>query len=206
MELFTFINPYLGNYVKCFLLREGNWDIFVDTGLYRQNKELFTPYLTDGRKKAVLSTHGHWDHIGMHAELRSLGCLIYGNKGDKRLYQDHQWHWNLLFGQFKDDFDLPQARWDTFWNDIGGEVDINVHVEDGDILEFDNLSFQVIALSGHTNGSVCFLEQKNNILFTGDGIMGDGFFNAIPQYCNYNAYRNSGDSTIKHHCRARRDY
>jgi len=191
MELLTFNNPYLSNYVNSYLLRDGDWDIFVDTGLYRQNKELYAPYLSDGKKKVVLSTHGHWDHIGMHAEIRSLGGQIYGNDGDRRLFQDHKWHWDLLFGQFKNDFDLPQARWDTFWNEIGGECDIDVHVRDGDILEFGNLSFKVIGLPGHTNGSVCYYEQKNGILFTGDGMMGDGFFKGIPQYCNYDAYRRS---------------
>lgn len=43
-------------------------------------------------------------------------------------------------------------------------------IQNGDLIDLGNLTLEVIALPGHTPGSVCFLLREDRILFTGDAI------------------------------------
>ena len=98
--------------------------------------------------KAVLLTHGHFDHIGAAAELKRLGAEIYVSKEDAPMLD----------------------------NDIlNMAAPFNMHVEhpvpdkfikDGDILNIAGLEIRVISTPGHTPGGVCFLTESK--LFSGD--------------------------------------
>lgn len=45
---------------------------------------------------------------------------------------------------------------------------ISQHVQEGEILEFGELKFEVMFLPGHTNGHIAFFEKNHEILFVGD--------------------------------------
>ena len=185
-EFQTFSHPYLGIYTKCFLWQTENYNIWIDSGLrpaWEDQKDI----LTNGRKNVLLMTHGHWDHIGGIALIHQNGGTVYAHEADRRHLTDLEWHWELLFGQFAQDFDLPPARKVTFWDSVDIS-DLDVPVEDGDVLEFDQLRFRVIGAPGHSGGSVCYLEEISGTLFTGDSVMGDGFFTGTAQIENYPAY------------------
>ena len=88
--------------------------------------------------KAVLLTHGHFDHSGEAGKLADkLGVPIWMHPADKAL---PSW---LTHG-------LPQTR----------------DLADGETLDFDGLRFTVIHTPGHTPGSVCF--RCGDSLFAGD--------------------------------------
>lgn len=182
----TFCHPYLEIYTKCYLWQTEQYNVWIDTGL-RPNWEEMRPWLTDGRKQVLLMTHGHWDHIGGVELIRRHGGTVYAHPADRRHLTDLAWHWELLFGQFEQDFDLPPARKPTFWESVETS-DLDVPVADGELLAFDQLRFRVIATPGHSGGSVCYLEETSGTLFTGDSVMGDGFFTGTPQIENYPAY------------------
>ena len=186
-EFQTFSHPYLGIYTKCFLWQTENYNIWIDTGLrpaWEEQKEI----LSDGRKNVLLMTHGHWDHIGGIALIRQHGGIVYAHEADRRHLTDLEWHWQLLFGQFEKDFDLPPARKTVFWESVEAPSDLDRAVSDGDVLNFDQLRFRCIGLPGHSGGSVCYLEETTGTLFTGDGVMGNGFFTGTPQIENYESY------------------
>ena len=188
-EFQTFSHPYLGIYTKCFLWQTENYNIWIDSGL-RPEWEEQKKFLTDGRKNALLMTHGHWDHIGGVKLIRSHGGTVYGHKADGRHLTNLDWHWELLFGQFEQDFDLPPARKPKFWESVEAS-DLDYLVTDNDLLEFDHLRFRVIAIPGHSGGSVCYLEETTGTLFTGDGVMGNGFFTGTPQIEDFSQYHES---------------
>jgi glyoxylase-like metal-dependent hydrolase (beta-lactamase superfamily II) len=119
--------------------------------------------------------------------IRQHGGTVYAHPGDRRHLTDLEWHWELLFGQFAKDFDLPPARKTTFWDSVETS-DLDIPVKDGDVLRFDELQFRVIETPGHSGGSVCYLEESTGTLLTGDSVMGDGFFTGTPQIENYPAY------------------
>lgn len=182
----TFVHPYLGIYTKCYLWRTERYNIWIDTGLHPNWGEL-EDYLTNGKKNVLLLTHGHWDHIGGVEIIRRHGGRVYAHSADRRHLTDLEWHWQLLFGQFEKDFDLPAARKATFWDSVENS-DLDCKVQDGERLQFDGLCFRVIEVPGHSGGSVCYVEETTGTLFTGDGVMGDGFFTGTPQIENFPSY------------------
>lgn len=182
----TFEHPYLGIYTKCYLWQTETFNIWIDAGL-RPNWADMEPLLANGKKNVLLLTHGHWDHIGGVALIRQCGGTVYAHPADHRHLTDLEWHWQLLFGQFEQDFDLPPARKPTFWESVE-QSDLDEAVTDGERLQFDQLCFRVIEIPGHSGGSVCYLEEATGTLFTGDGLMRNGFFTGTPQIENYGQY------------------
>ena len=186
MGVQAFRYPYLGIYVNSFRLDAGEADILIDSGL-ASGREHLAPFAK--KTTALLCTHGHWDHIGNHRFLQEGGACVYAHPGDARYLRDYDWHWEVLFGQFEEDFDLPPARRTTFVRETGSPVTPDRLLQDGEILRLGELTVEVIATPGHSDGSVCFLVRETGDLFTGDTLMGDGFFSGIPQYTDSHAYR-----------------
>ena len=88
--------------------------------------------------KAVLLTHGHFDHSGEAAKIADrAGVPIWMHPADRAL---PSW---LTHG-------LPDTR----------------DLADGETLDFAGLQFTVIHTPGHTPGSVCF--RCGDLLFAGD--------------------------------------
>ncbi|HWR10604.1 MAG TPA: MBL fold metallo-hydrolase [Rectinemataceae bacterium] len=178
-------HAYLGINVNSFVCTTATQSIYIDSGLFG-NRAALGALMTGA--SSILSTHGHWDHIGAHRYLQDRGATVMAHFGDERFYHDHLWHWDILFKRFIDDFDLPAAREETFRMEIGKPVSIDRTLVDGQLLTFDDLCFQTIHTPGHSDGSLCFLEMTNGLLFTGDSLMEDGFFTGIPQYTDPDAY------------------
>ena len=183
----TFQDPYLGIYTKSFLWPTAEHNVFIDAGL-ASGAEYKQHYLENGKKSVVLLSHGHWDHVGCNSLTQRSGGEVWVHPGDQRHLWDYKWHWELLFGQFAQDFDLPAARHTVFWNSVDQSVYPDRLLKDGEVLEFDRLRFRVIAIPGHSPGSVCFYEEGTGVLFTGDGVMGNGFFTGTPQIADFDQY------------------
>lgn len=179
-------DPYLNIYVDSFLLTTQDDFVMIDGGLYGQ-REMIESAMR-GRRSVLLSTHGHWDHIGMLKSFSELGGRVLANSGDRPYYEDHDWHWRELFGQFTEDVSIPAARREVYLARVGSPMSPEYVLEDGTVLRFGEMRFRVIAIPGHSLGSVCFLEEQTGALFTGDGLIGHGFFTGTPQYMNVPMY------------------
>lgn len=183
-----FRQPYLGIYTTCFLWQTEHHNIWIDAGIREGWNDRMREYLSNGKQNILLLTHGHWDHIGGVAQIRKNGGVVYAHPQDRRHLTDLEWHWSLLFGQFEKDFDLPPERYSTFWRSVEAPSDLDRPVLDGERLIFDDLIFCVLAAPGHSAGSVCYLEEQTGTLFTGDAVMGNGFFSGIPQIEDFDDY------------------
>lgn len=183
----TFQDDYLGIFTRSYLWQTANCNVFFDGGLASGTKDKLS-YLRDGRESVLLLTHGHWDHIGCDSVTKENGGKVLVGRGDARHIADYDWLWQGLFAQFADDFALPAARHTVFWSEVGQPVKPDGYLEDGQVLTFDDAVFRVIAIPGHSMGSVCLLEEHTGIIFCGDGIIGDGFFSGCPQITDFDAY------------------
>ena len=100
--------------------------------------------------KAILLTHGHFDHISAVNELkREFGVDVYIGQEDADLMADMELNVSYMFG-------MPYAaRADKI-------------LRDGDMLEIAGFSIKVLFTPGHTKGGVCYYFEKENVAFSGD--------------------------------------
>lgn len=133
-----------------FLFREDSKEVvFVDPaerGQYIYDKLTENGYTV----KAILITHGHFDHIMGADELRTLtGAKIYAPAADQELLQD------------------AKANISAMWAEPC-TLKADVLFEDGDVLDLGELTCKVIVTPGHTVGSSCFYFEEDKVLISGD--------------------------------------
>jgi glyoxylase-like metal-dependent hydrolase (beta-lactamase superfamily II) len=98
--------------------------------------------------KLIVSTHGHWDHIGDNAAVADhSGADIAVHPLDRE---------RLL---------RPQPLFAPF--EIAPSVPA-VELAEGGFIRFGEIRLRVLHTPGHTEGSVCLLAEDDAVLFSGD--------------------------------------
>jgi hydroxyacylglutathione hydrolase len=102
----------------------------------------------DWTLKLIVSTHGHWDHLGDNAAVAAhTGADIAVHPLDRERLTD------------------PQPLWAPF--EIIPSVPA-VELAEGGVVRFGELRLTVLHTPGHTEGSVCLLASDEARLFSGD--------------------------------------
>jgi len=105
--------------------------------------------------KLIVSTHGHWDHIGDNAAVAThTGAEIAVHPLDRERLTD------------------PRPMWAPF--DIVPSVPA-VELAEGGIVRFGSISLRVLHTPGHTEGSVCLLDADGGALYSGDTLFAGGW-------------------------------
>ena len=104
--------------------------------------------------KAVLLTHGHFDHIGGVKYLKDLGAKVYMSKADA-------WH-----------IDAPE-RMAAYLGVKIEYFDVDCFVKEPDLLEICGFKFKVLDTPGHTMGGVSYIFDE--YIFTGDTIFRESY-------------------------------
>ena len=109
----------------------------------------------DWTLKLIVSTHGHWDHIGDNATVAAhTGADIAVHALDRERLQD------------------PQPLWAPF--EIVPSVPA-VELAEGGVIRFGDLRLEVLHTPGHTEGSVCLYDRDWGSLFSGDTLFAGGW-------------------------------
>lgn len=134
--------------VNCYLLTEGSSAVIIDPGA---SFELLVKKI-EGQNltlKAIILTHGHFDHIGAVAKLsEKFAAPVYAHKGDEEMLTDNEKSLAKGFGCSVD------------------PCKIDVYLEDESTVEIGGIKFDVYHTPGHSGGGVCL--YTNGTLFTGD--------------------------------------
>ena len=155
----------------------------------------------------ILLTHGHWDHLGAVKKLMEKfpGVPCYIGAEDKELLTDPEKSSRMARAQDWETLHIPDAK------ELG----------DGDKLELDELTLEVIETPGHSKGSVCYLCE--NIIFSGDtlflencgrcdlyggdfGVMKKSLKRLAGLSGEYTVYPGHGEATSLSHERAHNPY
>jgi glyoxylase-like metal-dependent hydrolase (beta-lactamase superfamily II) len=105
--------------------------------------------------KLIVSTHGHWDHIGDNAAVADhTGAAIAAHPLDRQRLTN------------------PQPLYAPF--DIPPSVPA-VELAEGGVVRFGELRLRVLHTPGHTEGSVCLIADDEGLLFSGDTLFAAGW-------------------------------
>ena len=103
----------------------------------------------------IVSTHGHWDHIGDNAAVADhTGAAIAVHPLDRERLTN------------------PQPIWAPF--EIPPSVPA-VELAEGGEIRFGEIRLAVLHTPGHTEGSVCLLAPDDGVLYSGDTLFAGGW-------------------------------
>lgn len=134
---------------NCYIVARGGDAVVIDPG---GAVEEIVAHVTDRgwRVRAVLSTHGHADHLAAVVPIvEEYGAPFHMHPADAYLLPRANFYRQFVHGEAK--IRIPR---------------IDVSLEGVDSLLFGSLEIGVLHTPGHTPGSVCF--RFENELFTGD--------------------------------------
>ncbi len=99
----------------------------------------------------IIATHGHLDHVGQVGYLKKVYDVPFVmNEKDLFLINNDIFPG---FAQMIGAYPCPEP---------------DIKIKEGDVIEFGRFSMKVIETPGHTPGSVCFYDEKNQFVITGD--------------------------------------
>ena len=155
----------------------GNKDLAViDPGPIDENHLQAILNATKGQNIShILLTHNHNDHSPLAKELKKeTGAMIYY----KDLSDNHE---------IQDNFEEGYDR------NIEGDIKLN----DGDIIKTNEWTIEAIHTPGHTSNHICFSLISENVLFSGDHVMGWSTTVIVPPDGNMDDYINSLEKLLK---------
>ncbi len=121
---------------NCYIITDNDEAIVVDPGF---ETEKIASHLKKIKVKAIILTHGHYDHATEAFKLKEItGASVLIHKDDEAM---------MVF--------TTQKRADGYLND-------------NETFEIGHLTFDIIWTPGHTPGGICLYSKKENILISGD--------------------------------------
>ena len=177
----------------CYLAIGKDKAAVIDSGTGIANLKQVVKELTD-RPVFVLLTHAHWDHIGSNFQFDEIVC--FNNPESIEKLSRGMSNESLREGM-RDDaiwMPLPEGFSLEAWK-IPPVKPTNL-VEDGDFVDLGERTLEVIHTPGHSSGSICLLDKKNRMLFTGDTFFPGPLYAFSPEV-NFNDYIASIDKLKK---------
>lgn len=137
---------------NCYIVRNDDTDECFVTDPAACPLELVGHIRREGvNVKAVLLTHGHFDHImGLDDFLKEFPVPVYAFSEEKPLLESAEL--NSSLGMFGRPYTFSGAE----------------YVSDGQILHIAGFEIRVIHTPGHTAGGCCYYIPAENVLISGD--------------------------------------
>lgn len=134
----------------------------IDSGVASSDSVIFDYIRKSDRKPEEISlmilTHAHPDHIGSAKAIKeATRCTVAAHENEKSWIED-------VDLQFQDR-PIP-----GFHSLVGGSVQTDRLLHEGEIIDLGNLSLEVFHTPGHSKGSISLFCKESGVLFSGDAI------------------------------------
>lgn len=109
--------------------------------------------------KAILLTHGHFDHIGALDKVKEIyNADVYAGEKEKEILSSSEKNLSAYF-------DKPFT------------AKADIYVRDGEVISIAGFDIRVIETPGHTIGSVCYLvsKEEEQALISGDTLFSGSY-------------------------------
>ena len=152
MTIKTFARNSMGQNIYLYYNKLTGTGVLIDAGANEADCSDIAAFLQEKgiTVNAILLTHGHFDHIIAADELRALtGAPLYCHALEKTMLEDHELNLSTMIKKKL-------------------QVTPDKTLQDGEVLRFGDVTFEVLHTPGHTPGGVCYYDRDNGNLFTGD--------------------------------------
>jgi glyoxylase-like metal-dependent hydrolase (beta-lactamase superfamily II) len=160
------------------LLLDASWD--TPEALQALDAALATAGLGREAIRTVLITHAHPDHAGLASKLAAQGAVIAFHPAEtitllrqfRRIEERRQDStvWERLNG-FPNDLDPSMAIVHAVELTLKDIPDPNLPLQGGEWIAIGRFRLRPIWTPGHTLGHLCFWEETQRLLFTGDHVL-----------------------------------
>jgi glyoxylase-like metal-dependent hydrolase (beta-lactamase superfamily II) len=153
---------------QLYVWRDGDSVTLIDTGAPGSGAEILAAVPAVDR---IVLTHAHVDHVGSAAELHeATGAPVLAGTGDASAIRAGTAVPPPVF----EDWEVPiYQRVSVGLPETAPPVPVDRELVDGDVLEFGR-GAEVLAIPGHTEGSIAIHLPRHGVLFTGDTVANVG--------------------------------
>ncbi len=162
---YALYEPYQFDESISYLLVGEEKAVVIDTGTGLGDMRSLVQGITN-IPVSVINTHSHWDHIGANSQFEDIACL------------DDPICIAALTKGVTNSRLKPSITGNSVWKSLPESIDPDnwaippvqptTLLQDGDVIQLGARSLEVIYTPGHSPDSICLLDGKNRILFTGD--------------------------------------
>ena len=191
-EVTLITEPHVHPFLRCNIwhIRGRDEDLLIDTGMCISDLSAAATDLLK-KKLVVTLTHSHLDHVGSGHEFEC--CHIHRAEEADAIEPAYQlpldtrlWPDDILkimaadgpIGDFVIDA-VPHEGYDPAAYQQQ-PVSRTKRIDDGDVIDLGNRSFEVLHLPGHSPGSIGLWEKSTRTLFSGDAIYDGNLLDDLP--------------------------
>lgn len=162
--------------VNTYLVEGNEYAALIDTGLGLGNIRAVAESLTR-LPIVVMNTHGHWDHIGGNHWFEHIG--IHPAEADMLIDPRPPATMKPFLRRLKEHVErLPDDADPDFFRVLPSRP--TFYLEQGQVMDLGGRQLQVWHTPGHSPGSVCFLDENERLLFTGDTVYEGAIYLHLP--------------------------
>ena len=162
--VFAIYEPGQWEEVISYLIVGSKQALLFDTGLGIGDMKKLVSEITP-MEPIVINSHTHFDHVGGNYQFQE----VYGMETEfTRNNSKGQSHDQMKEVVAKEAIWKPTPAGFSAENFISRPFSIRKTLHDGDRFDLGNRTLEVVFTPGHTPDSLCLIDRKNRLLFTGD--------------------------------------
>ncbi len=159
----------VANFMRCNIwhVKGRDFDLVIDTGMGLNPLKEWVRRESDKPIKAIM-THAHFDHAG---SLHEFDCRL-GHRAEAGIVADPDAE-NTVYASGWAEIEIVDPKAHPEYSGATYKVraaPLTGYLDEGDVLDLGDASYQVLHLPGHSPGSIGLWDSKAKTLFSGDAL------------------------------------